>query len=228
MAVLHLHEAGIDAVGEGGVLLDHRAVLQHGEVLDVVHHLHRVRVAHRHGRNPCGAAVDLQAVDRIHAFSPGRQALGAERHLGRFQLGRAHVHGDLAVVLQRQRDHALHHLHAHRALVGHALVADETHEAARAVAAVLDLAAVGIEDAVAEVDIAARRFLDHQHLVGAHAEMPAGERAPLCGCQVDLLVDAVEHDKVVAGAMHLGELEFHGGDCSRGSRKLLPPSAAAQ
>ncbi|MNT45399.1 hypothetical protein D3C72_1819830 [compost metagenome] len=150
----------------------------------------------------------------------GRQAFGAERHACRLQLGRAHVDRDLAVVLQRQRDHAVHHLHAHRALVGHALVGDKAHEAARAVAAVLDLAAVGIEDAVAEIDIRARGFLDHQHLVRAHAEVPAGERAPLRGGQVDLLADAVKHDKVVAGAMHLGELEFHGGDCSRGAQDV--------
>ena len=49
------------------------------------------------------------------------------------------------------------------------LVADEDDEAARAVAALLDLAAVGVEDPVAEVRVALRA-LDQQHLVAADAE----------------------------------------------------------
>ena len=47
----------------------------------------------------------------------------------------------------------------------------ELDEAARAVAALLDLAAVGIEDAVAEIRARRLRLLDHQDLVAAHAEM---------------------------------------------------------
>jgi hypothetical protein len=79
----------------------------------------------------------------------------------------------------------------------------------RAVAAVFDFAAIRIEDAVAEIHIVARRFLDDQDLVGADAEMAAGQRAPLRVGQVELLVNAVQHDEIVAGAVHLGELEFH-------------------
>ena len=46
----------------------------------------------------------------------------------------------------------------------------EAHEAAGAVAAMLDLAAVGIENAVAEIGVRLGGALDQQDLVGADAE----------------------------------------------------------
>ena len=85
----------------------------------------------------------------------------------------------------------------------------EAHEAARAVAALLDLAAVGVEDAVAEVDVGAAGFLDQQDLVAADAEMAVGDAAALFGRERDGLADAVEHDEVVAEAVHFGEFQFH-------------------
>ena len=52
-------------------------------------------------------------------------------------------------------------------------------EAARAVAALLDLAAVGVEDAVAEIGVGPCRRLDHQDLIAADAEMAVGEMPQL-------------------------------------------------
>jgi hypothetical protein len=48
----------------------------------------------------------------------------------------------------------------------------ELHEAARTVAALLHLAAIGVEDAVAEVR--GLRFFDDQDLVAAHAKVAVG------------------------------------------------------
>ncbi len=85
------------------------------------------------------------------------------------------------------------------------MIAHELDEAARAVAALLDLAAVGVEDPVAEVDVGPGRRLDHQHLVAADAEAPVGEAAQLVAREIHALAHAVEHDEVVAEAVHLGE-----------------------
>ena len=82
----------------------------------------------------------------------------------------------------------------------------EARETARAVAALLHLAAVGIEDAVEELGIRVTWRLDEQHLVTADAEAPVGDRADLRLVERDLLVDRVEHDEVVAQPVHLGEL----------------------
>jgi hypothetical protein len=54
-------------------------------------------------------------------------------------------------------------------------MAHEAGEAARAVAALARLAAVGVEYAVAEVRVRAARWLDQQHLVAADAEAPVGD-----------------------------------------------------
>jgi hypothetical protein len=86
---------------------------------------------------------------------------------------------------------------------------DEAHEAARAVAALLDLAAVGIEDAVAEIDARRRRALDDQDLVAADAEMAVGEKARLGRRRHEVLADGVEHDEIVAEAVHFGEADAH-------------------
>ena len=74
----------------------------------------------------------------------------------------------------------------------------------------LHLAAVVVEDAVTEVDIGPCRTLDQQELVRPHAEVAVGNGSPLLGREVDRGLDAVEHDKVVARAVHLGEVQFHG------------------
>ncbi|KFB66023.1 MAG: hypothetical protein CAPSK01_004865 [Candidatus Accumulibacter vicinus] len=82
-------------------------------------------------------------------------------------------------------------------------------EAACAVTTLLDLAAIAIEDAIAEIDIGARARLDQQHLVAANAEMAIGQEAQLLGCQFERLANPVEHDKVIAESLHLGKCQFH-------------------
>ena len=59
------------------------------------------------------------------------------------------------------------------------LIVHEAHEAARAVAALLDLAAVGVEDAVAEIRFGVLGGFHQQDLVAAHAEMAVGQQAQL-------------------------------------------------
>src|SRR5690606_17542561 len=73
--------------------------------------------------------------------------------------------------------------------------------------ALLHLAAVGVEDAVDEVDpfVAGRRRLHHQDLVRADTEAPVGEPAPLLAGELQAPGGRVDHDEIVAGALHLGE-----------------------
>jgi hypothetical protein len=74
----------------------------------------------------------------------------------------------------------------------------------------LDLAAAGaVEDAVAKVDARRGAGLDDQDLVGTHAEAPVAQVAQLRRCQVQWRARGVEHDKVVARAVHLGEGQPH-------------------
>ena len=76
---------------------------------------------------------------------------------------------------------------------------------------VLDLGPIGtVEDAVAEVDAGLGAGLHHQDLVAAHAEAAVAQTTQLRGAQGEGLAGGVDHDEVVAGALHLGEGQVHG------------------
>jgi len=83
---------------------------------------------------------------------------------------------------------------------------------------------------------AALRGLDEEDLVAAHAEVPVCEGLREACRDLYALSHAVDDDEVVAGAVHLGELELHWR--TRGSRRcgqvrirafntISPPPAAA-
>jgi hypothetical protein len=98
-------------------------------------------------------------------------------------------------------------LHGDLALVREPLVQDEAREAARAVAALLDLAAVGVVDAIAEVVARIPRGLDDEDLVAAHAEMAIGDAPHRLLIELHALAHAVQDHEIVALALHLGEPE---------------------
>jgi hypothetical protein len=128
----------------------------------------------------------------------------------RVEVGRSHVDGDTAVVLLAQLEAAVRRVDDDGALVGQPALADEADEAARAVAALLDLvAAAAVEDAVAEVGAGARRRLDDEDLVGTDAEAPIGEALDLRVVEHERLLRRVDDDEVVAGSLHLGEANAH-------------------
>ena len=123
---------------------------------------------------------------------------------------------------------------AHRALVRCALRSgDERRDAARAVAALLDLGAVGVEDAVVDVGAGAARRRrapapgrNRCRCVGRRAGAAAPATGTSCG------PGSVEDDEVVAEAVHLREREPHPPripDCvvrpafSSGRRKCIDP-----
>jgi hypothetical protein len=65
----------------------------------------------------------------------------------------------------------------------------------------------------------ARAMAARQDLVGADAEMAVGQVAVLRGAEAQRPARFVEHDEVVARALHLGEADAHG--------RLSPPACAA-
>ena len=81
----------------------------------------------------------------------------------------------------------------------------EAHKAARAIAALADFAAIGIENPVAKIRIGARGFFDQQYLVAANAEVPVGNVAQLRRAEMHSLTDRVKDDEVIAQAVHFSE-----------------------
>src|SRR3954447_26696999 len=157
--------------------------------VEVVHDLDGVRIPH--GKNG-----ELHRV----AFNAQLFPLRGSR--------RPHVHGHLAVGFQARHDGPAERAHAQLALGGETLAVDELHEAARAVAALLHLAAVGVEDAVAEVAVAVAR-LDYEDLVAADAEVPVRDALELRARQAEWLLGCIDDHKIVARAVHLGERQLH-------------------
>jgi hypothetical protein len=94
-------------------------------------------------------------------------------------------------------------------LAGQALVTHKLHKTARTVTAMFHLAAIAIENAIFEIHAFNVGLLNQEQLISAHAEVPVGERAHLRCTEGDRFRVAVEHDKVVARAMHFGEFQFH-------------------
>src|SRR5438552_6693228 len=207
-AIDDLHVTGVDPSRKARMRLDARALCRNERRARVADHLDGVRVAERQRRYHDGGAVDIQRLDGF----PGS---ADERNIGRAKLRCAHVHRDLAIRRQHGLDDSARRLDANRALVGQSTRAHEMHEAARAVAALFDLFAVGVEDSVAEVDIGAGRLLDQQYLVAADSEMAVCHPPDFRRLEVDLVAHAIEHDKIVAQTLHLGEAQA-ADHCGRG------------
>src|SRR6185369_104836 len=210
----HLQEAGVHALGETHVALDQRTQALHRCRIDVglaeLPDGHdRVRVAHGQHRRLDLLARDLQR-PQVEVALPARlERTRVKGHAHGLEDGRSHVHAHAAVGLQRGLDEAGERAHADRALAGETAVVHEAHEAACAVAALLDLAAVGIHDAIAEVDVGLVAALDDEDLVRADAEAAIGQVAVLRGREGKGFARGVEHDEVVSGPLHLGKAQLH-------------------
>jgi hypothetical protein len=87
-------------------------------------------------------------------------------------------------------------------------------KATRSIAAHLRFAAVGIVVTHAKV-CAVRRALEHQHSIGPDAAMPVANPRDLRSRQLQIARAIIDHDEIVARAVHLRETQ-HGG--------LLPQS----
>ena len=202
MPVDDLHEPGINPFGEALMAFDQRPVPLDRMLLDIVDHLHRVRVAHRHHR---GFEGFVGYVEQMNDHILVRQ----KGNFGRQKAGFAHVDRDLAVGFEARGDDPFLRLDADLAFVGQPLLMDKADETTSAVAALLDLAAVGIEDPVAEIDTRLAGRLDQQDLVATDPEIAVGEVAKLFRGKRNRLANAVENNEIIAQTMHLGEFELH-------------------
>jgi hypothetical protein len=201
------HEAGVDAARESAAWRSIAGrVVATGADGRRRRRAHRVRVAHRHAPRPrrCGSP-SLERPQRAAVDRRGARPAGVERARAAAGEGGA----PMSTVTRpsscrRSSITAVHGLDTIVSLVGQAARAHEAGEAARAVAALLDLAAVGVEDAVAEVDAGRVGRLDDEDLVGADAEAAVAEAAHLRARRARAARRArscrVEHDEIVARA----------------------------
>src|SRR3546814_14177478 len=109
----------------------------------------------------------------------------------------------------RQLQHAGPRADSDRRLARQPAFSHEARKRARTVAALPDLTAIGIEDAIVEVDIRTRRCLDDENLVAADAETPVTEPCQQRRLRITPTRSRIDHDKINAGAMHFGTLPLN-------------------
>ena len=171
-----LHVARVHALRKARMMLDERTFLAPGRGP------RRRRTAPHAGcpstaPRSTGLPSIVQRPEQFVVLVPRLQAAKRRRARARLEYRRPHVDRHFARRCQPRFDDAGQRFDADRVLVRQPLVAHEVHEAARAVAALFDLAAVAVEDAVAKVDVACARRLDDQDLVGTDAEAPIRQLA---------------------------------------------------
>ena len=222
----NLHEARVDAAHKSRMVFNLRAPNQHRRRVDRLDNLHRMRIPHGHDRSKGGASLAIgrqferpggPAVDDLR-----RQASRVKRHFSQVKHRRAHVDTDPTIGLQRERQHAVHGLHAHRVAHRQLVVAHVANKAARAVAAVLHLLAVGVVNRIRKIDVNRTdgRGSHAQYLVCADTEVTVGQKSVLRGAQAKRLPGLVEHHEIIAGALHFGESNSHAGIIRRPLRGI--------
>ena len=111
-----------------------------------------------------------------------------------------------AILAQRTQHNMLILSHSH-AFFAQSFIGHETGEIACAVAALLDFAAVGVENPITEVGLLGRKPFYQQELVEAYAGMAVGPGGNRCRSGVERAADAVDNDKVVTQAVHFSEFQ---------------------
>jgi hypothetical protein len=85
-------------------------------------------------------------------------------------------------------------------------------KAACAVAALLHFATIGIENAITKLGRRDGRPLNQQQLVTANTKMPVRNQAYLLRAQLNVLVNGVDNDEVIAKTVHFGKFDLHEAD----------------
>ncbi len=179
------------AGGEVGVMAQGGAVAAHVDVMHIGHEDDGVGDA------------GVQRVDGQVASANGELQVEGER------MRVAHAERD-EIVLEFGADDAGDGFEADRRQREPVQAVDETGETARAVAAHLDLPAIGIVIAHPVVRVVLRR-LDREQSVGADAAIPVAECGDHRLVQGQMAVAVVDQHEVVAGPVHLGETQGHVG-----------------
>src|SRR2546427_713737 len=165
---------------------------------------------HPHRIVAAGPRDGQRSAARRHLHRRIEQAAQDARH-GRRARPRA-AGQRLARALEPRHDGTSERLDADLALGSKAFLVHELHEAARTVAALLDLAAVGVEDAVAEVGAGVARLVDNEDLVATDSQMSIRDLFQLLFIEIECRLGGIQDHEIVAGTLHLGKRKLHA-DC---------------
>jgi hypothetical protein len=86
---------------------------------------------------------------------------------------------------------------------------DKTDEAAGTVAALLHLTAIGVKNAITEINARLGWLFNQQNLIATHPKISVSEKTQLLWREFNPLAHAVEDNKIVAQTVHFREFKFH-------------------
>jgi hypothetical protein len=183
------------------MVLDGRPERGHRGRLHVRDGEHGVRIAKRDRPDLERAPLDFELVRvarRLRGKGQGTRVKVRYAHVDRDRCGAdARVH------------HACGTVQGDGTVLGQPAVMQQGGDAARAVAALFDLVAVGVEDAVEHGRIGPPGAREHQRLIEADAGAAIGEAAQALGLQDGFVGWSIKDDEIVADPVHLREIDAH-------------------
>ena len=195
----HLHEMNVGFSREAGVHLQQGAKALQIKIGQVLHRHHDVGIAH-----PCrGDSKDFAIHLQIPLGQAGRTQGQGGGNRGRLQEGRAHVDPDGTIVQQLRHDPARQGVHLPAAAGAIAIaIGQEAGQAADAIATHLRFAAIGVEDAHAQLPTRLARE-GQDHAVATDAEATVAKLADQLRCQAGFAVRlgglaAIHQQEVIA------------------------------
>ena len=174
-----------------------------GRALDGFDLEHSMRVAHGNRADRDGLTSYVEGV-RI----PFGRCVKRQR--ARIEARDTHVHGHHVATENSRVDESGRAVHRDGAGRCAAATMEQGGYTARAVATLLDLGTIGVEYSVEHCGVGTPRWLQHQRLVEPNASVSIREAPKLVGAQHGLPGGCIEHEEVVAHAVHLREIETHG------------------
>jgi hypothetical protein len=169
MPINNLHETGIDPLRKALVIFDQRTMIADWRTVDAIDYLYGMRIAHRNDADFQRFISDIERIDHHIVVVQKGDFAGKNRGIpmSTVTLPSSSRRGTMIPVCVSTR--------ISRLSVSPDIM-DKADETARAIAALLDLAAIGIEDAITEIDIGLTRFFDQQNLVATDTKIPVSEK----------------------------------------------------
>ena len=214
VAIHHLHETRIHAPRKARVAFDLWTQHMHRKAVDLVDDLNGMGIGNGHSGEPhsdwvAGRILERQFVEGVNTLLARGEATDVKWQRGRIEACLTHLNRYGAIWLFGQGDQPGGDLSPQWIAQRELLLMHETHKATSTIAAMLDFAAIRIKDAIAKVRLRVAGCIDQQDLIASNAKLAMRNRTRHVRCEFNRLSNAINDNKIVAGAMHFGEVQDH-------------------
>ncbi len=197
-----MDETSVHPIGETRMMFNLRAKGLYRSCVCRIDGQHRMWISH--GDRP-DVYLATSDIERIAISALGR----VERQTTRLKIGYAHVYGNESIALDAGRDETGRTIERESITAGLPSPMEEGCDTAHAVTTLLDLEPVSIEDPVKNEGIGPPGLLEHQCLIETDSLTSVRELPELFSRRRSVPLRQVEDNEIVAGTVHLGEIDAH-------------------